>query len=206
MPRSFAKDDLPILRGAIIFCVVSLLLSVAAVTGSGLFASARQNAKAQAQAIRDEARTRANLTETEQHEIHDFQPKFRQLRESGFVGEERRLDWVDYLNDIQRRRGLEPISYEIAAQQTFDVDPSVLSGDLKLHGSQITVTLKLLHEMDLFNFLADLKKDVLYVPQSCEITRLRVPPNEPLAPNVSAQCTLYWLTMSAAPVSDAPTQ
>ena len=28
-------------------------------------------------------------------EIHDYQPTFMALREHGFVGEERRLDWIE---------------------------------------------------------------------------------------------------------------
>ncbi len=205
-PRSFATRDLPIIRNALIFCVVSLLISIGIVIGSGWFVKSEQQKKMLVQSGRDQARAQANQADTERREIQDFQPKYMQLRQRGLIGEERRLDWVDYLQTIQRKRHLGSIAYDIAAQQTFEVEPPVLSGELKLRGSKITVKLDLLHEMDLFNFLTDLKTYVLYVPQSCNMTRVNTTTEDPLATHINAECTLYWLTMSAdpAPVEGAP--
>ena len=66
---------------------------------------------------------------------------------------------------------------------------------LELRSSKMKLRMDLLHEMDLLNFLDDLKKEEFYTLRGCAIKRLAAEAGNPQSPRLSAECSLYWLTM-----------
>ena len=192
--RSFVKDDFPLLRKALIVLVASLLLSAALVFAGKAILIKQQDNMNQAQAQRNDANSKLHQAENDKQEIHDYQPKFLTLRERGFVGEERRLDWIEHIKQIRENRKLLPITYEISAQQVFQVDPEVTLGDLELRGSKMKLQMELLHEGDLLNFLDDLKHKGFYTVQECKVKRAGTEPESAHLP-LAAECVIYWLTL-----------
>lgn len=201
--RSFMKDDFPLLRKALIVLIASLLLSAALVVAGRAILLKQQDDMAQAQAQRNNANNKLHQAENDKQEIHDYQPKFVTLRERGFVGEERRLDWTEHIKQIRENRKLLPLSYEISAQQVFQVDPEVALGDLELRGSKMKLQMELLHEGDLFNFLDDLKHKGFYTVQECKVKRAGMEPESAHLP-LAAECVIYWLTLGER--ADSPEQ
>ena len=206
LPRSFFRDDFPLIRKASILLAASIAASAALIAGSGFLLSRQQASRTVAQAHLAQAQGQYKQAEDEKNEIRDFQPRFEQLVRRGFVGEENRLDTVEHIRHIQEGRKLSPITYEISPQQAFQGDPSVQTGELELRGSRITLRMGLLHEMDLFNFLSDLGTYGLFAPQSCNLTTVDSASDLKLAPHLRGECTLYWVTMGrrAAAEGDAP--
>jgi hypothetical protein len=201
--RSFMKNDFPLIRKALIVLVISLLSGAALVGAGRAFLAKQQDGMNQAQAQRGDALSKRRQAETDKQEIHDYQPKFVTLRERGFVGEERRLDWIEHIKHIRESRKLLPITYEISAQQVFQVDPEVPIGDLELRGSKMKLRMDLLHEGDLLNFLDDLKRKGFYTVQECTIKRAGTEPESAHLPLVT-ECAVYWLTLSER--ADSPEQ
>ncbi|MHB8167113.1 MAG: hypothetical protein ACYDDT_10130, partial [Sulfuricella sp.] len=193
--RSFMKDDFPPIRKALIVLVASLLSSAALVVAGRAILIQQQDGMNQAQAQRSDALNKRRQSENDKQEIHDYQPKYLRLRERGFVGEEKRLDWMEQIKHIRESRKLFPITYEISAQQVFQVGPEVSLGSLELRGSKIKLQMGLLHEGDLFNFLDDLSSKGFYTVQECTIKRTGGVPENSLSPRLTAECTLYWLTL-----------
>lgn len=205
--RSFLKDDFPLIRKALIVLVASLLSCVALIGAGKAFLTRQQEGMTLIQAQRSEALTKRRQVENDKQEIHDYQAKYLQLRESGFVGEEKRLDWITHIKSIRENRKLFPITYEIAAQQIFQLDPEVAIDDLELRGSKIELQLSLLHEGDLLNFLDDLKTKGTYTVQACRLKRIDTTAEALQAASLTAECTLYWLTLGERTGSqDAPPQ
>lgn len=192
--HSFMKDDFPLIRKALIILIVSLLSSAALVGAGRAIHSKQQDGMNQTQAQRGDALNKRRQAETDKQEIQDYQPKFMNLRELGFVGEERRLDWMEYIQHIRENRKLLPITYEISAQQVFQVDPEVALGDLELRGSKMKLQMDLLHEGDLLNFLDDLKHKGFYTVQECKIKRAGAESEGTHLP-LAAECVIYWLTL-----------
>jgi hypothetical protein len=193
--HSFWKDDLPFIRNALIVLVVSLVSSAALVGVSVVVVEKQQAEKKQLQMQLKTLRGKYAQIKNEKQEIEEFQPRFLQLRKQGFVGEEKRLDWAEHIRRVQEHRKLAPLTYEVAAQQPFMVDPSVPAGDFELRGSKMQLHMQLLHEMDLFNFLDDLKGVVPYTVQACTIGATKTAQINALSPRFDAECTLYWVTL-----------
>lgn len=192
--RSFMKDDFPLIRKSLIVLAASLMSSAALVGAGGALLIKPHEAMNQAQAQRDEALGKLRQAENDKREIQDYQPKYLRLRERGFVGEERRLDWMEQIKSIRENRKLLPITYEISAQQAFQIGPEVSTGDLELRGSRMKLQMPLLHEGDLLNFLDDLKHKGFYTAQECKIRRAGTEPESAHLP-LAAECTIYWLTL-----------
>lgn len=192
--HSFVKDDFPLIRKAFIVLIASLLLGAALVGGGRTLRLKQQDSMSQAQAQRNEASNKHRQAENDKQEIQDYQPRFVTLRERGFVGEERRLDWMEHIQRIRESRKLLPITYEISAQQAFQVGPEVSLGGLELRGSKMQLQMGLLHEGDLLNFLDDLKHKGFYTAQECKVKRAGTAPESAHLP-LAAECAIYWLTL-----------
>ncbi|MES2934254.1 MAG: hypothetical protein V4805_12300 [Pseudomonadota bacterium] len=206
---TFSKDGWPRIRKAAITFTIALLISIALVTACRLVLLRAQPVALEAQGKESAARDKYNQAESERIEIRDFLPKFEQLRARGFFGEEQRLNMLEAIKRIQEARHLLPINYEFAPQQIVTVDPSLLAAPLELRATKVTLHMGLLHELDLFNFLQDLKTMGFYTVKECLLTPIETRTDAPLAPNLNAECSLYWLTIgqTAAPAVEAtPTQ
>ncbi len=202
--RSFMKDDFPLIRKAVIVLVASLLSSAALVGAGRAILIKPQEAMNQVQAQRGDAIGKLRQAENDKREIQDYQPKYLRLREQGFVGEEKRLDWMEQIKSIRENRKLLPITYEISAQQAFQIDPEVSTGDLELRGSKMKLQMELLHEGDLLNFLDDLKRKGFYTAQECKIKRAGAEPESAHLP-LAAECAIYWLTLGERAASPEQT-
>lgn len=192
---AFTKDDFPPLRRALAIFAISVALGIVLVGSSQAILHREQNAMNRAQTERNEARSQHLQAEIARGDILTFQPEFIRLRERGFIGEEARLDWVEQIGRIRDERKLLPISYEFLPRQNFRIDPSIAPGKLELHGSKLILRMDLLHEQDLLDLLADLKNQGFYALQACSIKRTGKADPVPLSPQLSAECSLYRLTL-----------
>lgn len=191
-------NELDQIRLALICFALSLALGSVLVISSSWYLRQQHEDAAQALQLRNLAFDKFSHVENEKLEIRNYQPQFIALRSKGLIGEENRLAWVDSIRQIQERRQLLPITYEINAQQPFKIDARALLGDYRLLGSRMDLHMDLLHEMDLFHFLQDLKRRHYYTVQECSLKRSGAVQNATVAPTLAADCTLYWLTLGAA--------
>jgi hypothetical protein len=191
MPR----NDVDFVRKAFITLGICVLFGAALVGASQFILHKLRATGMQLQVQRDDALARFTQAETEKGEIRDYQPHFMQLRARGFFGEEKRLDLIEHIRRIHDNRKLLPINYEISPQQPFQLEPTILTPDLELRSSKIDLQMNLLHEMDLFNFLDDLKNMAFYTSQTCTIKRLETVSQTALTPHLTAECTLYLISL-----------
>ncbi|CAN5444589.1 hypothetical protein BH11PSE11_BH11PSE11_30750 [soil metagenome] len=205
MSRSFFRDDFPLIRKSSILLASSILASAALVVASGLLLSKQKERNAQAQTELAEAQGKYKQTENEKNEIRDFLPRFQQLTRRGFIGDEKRLDTIERIRQIQESRKLLPIKYEIFPQQAVALDPSIDTGQLELRSSKMMVRMGLLHEMDLFNFLGDLRTAGFFNPQTCTIKPINATLETRLSPRLNGECTLFWVTMGRRPAAEGET-
>ncbi|MGZ3237675.1 MAG: hypothetical protein ACXU8A_09905 [Burkholderiaceae bacterium] len=189
------RNDIDFIRKALITLGVSIVFSAALVGVSRMILHKLQGTGVQLQAQQEEVRRRFTIAATEKEEIRDYQPKFLQLRARGFFGEEKRLDLIEHIRHIHDNRKLLPLNYEISAQQPFQLEPTTLTPDLELRSSKIVLQMDMLHEMDLFNFLTDLKGKAFFTTQTCTIKRAESNMQLALTPRLAAECTLYLLSV-----------
>lgn len=195
---AFLRNDFPTIRNASIVFLLCLAIGAGLIISSQTLLASKQDAIVQGQAVKNQAREKYNQVNNEKREIQDFQPKYVQLTAQGFVGTEQRLDWIEQIQRIQKQALLQPINYEIAQQHPFQVDPAIDMGTLELRGSKMVVKMNLLHELDLFNFLDGLNSNQAYDLQNCTLKRLADSGSTKLTPLLSAECSLYWITIGKA--------
>lgn len=197
-------------RTALLVFLATLACSVGAIVFSRWALHDAQASQTRAQQLRNEARQRYVNVETEKQEIAIYQPQFAVLRERGLIGQENRLEWVEAIRQVQEQRRLLPISYEIAPQQPVVMEPALDLGGYSMRGSRMKLHMELLHEGDLFSLLSDLRARSHYTVQDCSIKRAAsggnpaAAPDAPLAPALSADCTLNWLTLTRTAAPPAP--
>lgn len=177
-----------------------MLLMVALGAGSILYArdkiSAAQAAFAAAQNQRDEYDGKLKRVRSEENEIREKAALFNRLQARGVIGEEQRLEWVELLKEIQDRRRLIELRYEIAPQHTLEKGQP---GPLGLQASTMKLQARLLHEEDLTRLIDDLRRHARALVQvkRCDVSRLPRGGNEhALQGLLQADCTIDWVTLS----------
>ncbi len=154
----------------------------------------------QASAARLEIQGKLSRARDEEQELRDKIGRFQALKDRGFIGEEKRLDWVEIIARIKAARRLSKLDYEFAPQRL--VDASILPGGASAGGyeivsSQMKLRLNLLHEGELLDFLAELRNAVQAMVQvrSCIIEPITDRAIRGNNAQLKADCTLEWITL-----------
>jgi hypothetical protein len=130
--------------------------------------------------------------------IIKYLPIYNKLLASGFVGEERRIEWIEALRQIHAQHKLFSIDYSIGLQESYN--PSFLPnlGNFKLKRSVMNLKLDMLHEGDLLALLDGLLEQTTpFIVRECEIKRPvgAVVNAKNMVSNMQANCEIDWLTL-----------
>lgn len=193
------QDELHLLRrpaALLLGCLVGALLVLAA---SNWLRSHAESELAQARQLRDASAARLHNVGIEKQELTQFAPRFAQLQAGGMIGDENRLAWIEAIKASQAGRKLVSADYEIEPQQPVSGALPLLQGDLHLRASRMRLELGMVHELDLFNLLGDLRAAGPYTVQGCQVRRNDVPAEAVGVARLTANCTLIWLTLGGPP-------
>lgn len=145
------------------------------------------------------ARQRYQSSGAEKDMITAYFPQYQALINKGFVGEERRIEWVEELRAQHNNHKLFGIQYSISQQAEYK--PAFVSnlGGFVLHRSIMKLDLDMLHEGDILQLTESLnaKNTSPFMLRDCEITRLNsgAALSSQLVANLHAKCELDWLTL-----------
>lgn len=145
------------------------------------------------------ARQRYQSSGMEKEMIIRYLPQYQALIAKGFVGEERRLEWIEHLREQHQAHKLFGIKYSVSQQEKYSPDFAGNLGGFTLNRSVMKLDLDMLHEGDLLNLTEALNTQTStpFMLRDCEINRLN-PGSQfgsELAANLHAQCELDWLTL-----------
>jgi len=145
----------------------------------------------------NQARQRYQSSGLEKDTITQYLPQYQQLIQDGFIGEERRLEWVDGLRTIHQQHKLFGINYTIETQQEYKPTFGLNVGPFSLQRSVMKLELAMLHEGDLITLInaLDAQQTTPFIVRDCEITGTPVTNTTTLTPNLRANCELDWLTI-----------
>lgn len=194
---NLSRQDWNKLRYPVIFLGVALICAT-------LFVGYAENRKSESQQAMElqerqlnQARQRYQSSGQEKETIIKYLPMYRKLIEDGFIGEERRIEWVDGLRTIHQQNKLFGINYTISTQEEYKPTFALNVGPFTLHRSIMQLELSMLHEGDLLTLINALKaqQTTPFIVRDCEITRLNVAVSNNLVPNMRANCELDWFTI-----------
>lgn len=199
------RDELALVAAPARLCAGVLLVS-ALLAGAASWHGAQQAAAlAQAAQVRGAAAGRYQNVESEKQDIAIYQPRFVELQAGGLIGDENRLAWIEAIKSIQGTRRLVSASYDIEPQQALVFAAPMALGDYQLRGSRMRIELGLVHELDLFHFIDDLRGAGRFTVQDCNMKRTDAPAESIGVARLTANCTLLFLTLgNAAPAKGAP--
>ncbi|NHZ39615.1 hypothetical protein [Massilia aquatica] len=190
------RDELNLIAAPARLCA-GVLLGAALLVGAASWYRAQQAGElAQAAQVRATAAGRFQNVESEKQDIAIYQPRFMELQADGLIGDENRLAWIETIKAIQGKRKLVSASYEIEPQQALVFAAPMALGDYRLRGSRMRVELGLVHELDLFHFIDDLRAAGRFTVQDCKMKRTEAPAESVGVARLTANCTLVFLTLA----------
>lgn len=191
--RDIKKMGLPIAA-----CLALMLAGTACYFYADSYLQETRQLGTAAAAQRAEVQTRLASANEEEREIKASLQQYQALAARGIVGEEKRLDWVDTVTAIKNERRLFSIGYSIEPQKELDYPGFSPGGSVKFMVSRVKITMQLLHEEDLLNFIDDLaKRGKPYLSvRSCNVAREGLGGGTTLAPRLQANCVFDLITIS----------
>ena len=191
--QDWRKLRFPILGLGGALVVVGLLASLA-----DQYRTKNEAALQTQQNLLNQARSKFQSSGLEKETIIQYLPSYNDLLSSGFIGEERRIEWIERLRQLHAQHKLFSIDYQIGLQE--DYKPSFIPnmGAFILHRSTMKLDMDMLHEGDLINMLDGLHEQTTpFIVRDCEIKRPigAVVNTKNLASNLKASCEIDWLTL-----------
>lgn len=150
-----------------------------------------QKVHKQATAKRGEVQGRLANAQNEEKELLEKFARYQDILARGYIGGERRLDWVEQIRKIKTTRKLLDVLYELEPQQVLD---GTNASGFDFMVSRMRLQMQLLHEEDLLIFLADLRESMrAYTSvKSCNVMRQTRPGS---SIQLSADCSIDWITL-----------
>jgi len=200
------KDiDWSILRGSLILLVICIIFAGGITFGSYYFFNRMQQEYRRNNAQFQSISQRYLAVDEEAKMIKQFYPRFVSLYKEGIIGKEHRLNWVEVLRKSGDKIKVPLLNYVIKSQNSYTPGFAVNPGRYQLRSSNMTLSMQLLHEGDLFYIFDALDKDAegLYNVTSCEMSAGFSELNDnPKASNIRVKCELQWFTISLADGKD----
>jgi len=192
--------ELKALQAPLIILVIVLGLGAGIVYQLDQTLSATKRELAQQQAQMREARTRLQKSGEEKELIVRYLPNYEYLQRIGFVGDEKRLNWLEGLRLSNQQAQLFGVQYQIGSQQQYPYAAELSPGQLTLHQSVMKLSFQLLHEGDLMSFLKALGKQGagFFAVNECKLDRANTGGSIRFQPNLRADCDIAWITLRAA--------
>lgn len=195
---SMTQQDWRKLRNPIIGLGVVLLIAGILISFADQYRKKNETALVTQQNLLNQARQKYQSSGLEKEMITQYLPAYNDLLESGFIGEERRIEWIEALRQIHNQHKLFSIDYSIGLQENYKTPFSANLGNFALHRSVMKLNLDMLHEGDLLTLLDGLKEQPTpLIVRDCEISRPTgaVINTKNISANLKAVCEIDWLTL-----------
>lgn len=190
------QADIQAVRNPLLVLAAVLVAAAGAVYYTDRLATGARRDLSQQQTQLREARTRLQRSGDEKDLIVRYLGAFQQLERRGFVGEERRINWLDALRQTNQQADLFGVDYEISTQKPYTYAAELDPGQVQLNESMMKLRFRLLHEADLLRFLDLLARQGagIYTVDRCSMKRLDTHGVIRYQPNLAAECDLVWIT------------
>ena len=202
-PQDWRKLRYPIIGLGAALILVGLLVSFA-----DQYRTKNETALQTQQNLLNQARQKFQSSGFEKETIMQYLPAYNDMLASGFIGEERRIEWIETLRDIHAKYKLFSIDYSIGLQENYKPSFMPNLGNFRLNRSIMNLKLDMLHEGDMLAIIDGLKEQTTpFLVRDCEIKRpigalVNV---KNVAANMQASCEIDWLTLRDPQLSNAAT-
>jgi hypothetical protein len=139
--------------------------------------------------------------------VDRYHRRYDEFYRLGFVGRERRLDWIETLRETRQDLTLPRVSYAIEPQlqAIAPVESIRASENVQIHVSRVQLEIGLVHELDLLNFIAELQRKApgLIRVQGCDLVwQAATEEKLTVAANILAVCSLQMYSLVTSDVAN----
>lgn len=181
-----------------------ILLALAILVGGAMLVTSRyldQLKSAEYQQVQNRLRAAQlalNNVRTEEADLQAFRGPYGTLSARGVFGQEQRLNWVEYMNELAAKGRLQSLNYEVSAQRPVTVTASP-SSSIEVLASRVQLKMGFVHEGDLVRTLEELRQSKVgfYRIDACSVKRHEGTAAASVGENLAADCRLEWITMRA---------
>ncbi len=164
------------------------------------YAQKQNSRNSELKASRSDYTQRLGQISDEEKVQQQYVSSYQNFVELGVIGSEQRLNWVEKLQSIARKRRLYDISYEIDNQLQFASDQFAFSegSSVIIQATSMKFTMPMLHDLDFLMFMEDYASSVegTFVPLTCDISLDAFDTFEvELKANFNATCQVEWLSV-----------
>ncbi len=199
--QDWRKLRYPIVGLGAVLVLVGLLVSFA-----DQYRTKNEMALQTQQNLLNQARQKFQSSGLEKEMIIQYLPIYNDLLAKGFIGEERRIEWIETLRQIHAKHKLFSIDYSIGLQEHYTPGFIPNLGGFRLNRSVMSLKLDMLHEGDILALLDGLHEQTTpFIVRDCEIKRPigAVVNSKNIAANMQANCEIDWLTLRDPQLSNA---
>lgn len=194
----FSPEDWRKLRFPILGLGVGLVLVGLLVNAAEQYSTKYVNQLQAQQKLLNQARQKYQSSGLEKASIIRYLPVYNALIADGFIGEERRIEWIERLRQLHRQYKLFSIDYSIGTQERYQPTFIPNLNHFVMQRSVMQLNIDLLHEEDLTHLLNGLRENTApFIVRDCEMFRSnRTEFNSTnIVPNLKAKCEIDWLTL-----------
>lgn len=190
--------DSSILKGSIIVFCICIVLSGVLIGASYYFNNNLEKQLRSNKSVFNSISRRYLDVDKEETLLLENYPKFVALYNSGVIGREKRLNWIEALRKSGEKIKLPSLKYGIKSQEVYTPGFQINYGGFALYRSSMDLSLGLLHEGDLFKLLNYLNRNAAgaYTISECEFRPVgnEIQYNKDQA-NITVSCLLHWVTI-----------
>jgi len=196
--NSLQQFDWVYFKKALLVLVVSCTVSIAVSMISYTYAEKKREMNTGSQSHLNKMKSRYQDAVQELEMVGLYFEEYNKLQQQGFIGDENRLDWVETLRVIAKKRKVATIDYKIKALKKYKPDYKLKTKMFQINVSEMVLQMKLLHERDLLDIFNDLNHRTagVYDIKKC---KMQIGGDkiiyEAKAVNIKAVCTLNWFTI-----------
>ncbi|MCX7173917.1 MAG: hypothetical protein NT159_08320 [Proteobacteria bacterium] len=179
------------IRWNLVLFVSTALIGAAMLLYSRSLLIDAQKIHKQAMTTRGEVQGKLANAQNEEKELLEKFSRYQSIVDHGYIGSERRLDWIEQIRKIKTTRKLLDVVYELEPQQVLD---SNAASGFDFMVSNMRLQMQLLHEEDLLIFLADLR-DSMRAYTSVKSCNVMKQTRAGSSVQLSADCSVDWITL-----------
>jgi hypothetical protein len=190
----FAISDFTLIRQSVLAICAAAIASTLLLYSSGQYAEQTRKDHRDTLQQLNEARDQLDGALEDRQNMAAYADEYSALVDSGVIGEDRRLDWMEGLESLRAQNLVTDFRYQIAPQVPYSPQPPVDGGNFDVRYSEMKLQFDLLHEGQLLDFFAALRSQVKgwYQLEGC--TMQRAAEGKP-ATRLTAECSGGWITM-----------
>lgn len=195
--NNLQRVDWSCFRKAAVILAVCCTTSIAMTMLSYSFAEQKHLQNKDSQAQLNQMKARYQDAVNQQQLVELYYEDYKKLEQQGFIGDERRLEWVETLRTITERK-VTTIGYNIKALKPYKPNYKLNTKLFRINTSEMILQMDLLHERDLLDIFSELNRRTVgvYDIKKCDLTmagkKIIYQAN---AANIKAECTLNWFTI-----------